>query len=502
MSSKTVASSPKPSPPPAKPKTSSTSTASSGSRASSSSSSANSSSSSNSSSSLSGSLAPNSNANSTRDSLLKATVEGSPSAEGQKLAQSLENAFNQLPEDKIGAARQEFLDAMESTGPERVERLQAMMSKFEERMDDRGEARMVAGQDPDAVDQDIERSVTDTYKNLAKMAGTPDGQGQLFDQKTRQFLAENFMFHAADPTTMDQGQNSSCWLESGTIVGMINSPEDMARYTQEVALTGGFTSKNMGEGAHNAQGRRFDFNPNIFRAGWEEANWSINNAHQNGYRSPVSKIFDEGMSAMVGRATPDWGNYGGSQGSRRIMHMVTGKVVSDVNHLKGGSDIRTLLEDGAFINYQPRHMKSMHLAKQNGRWAVIQDNQWSESRDRVLGYVDNLQSFGMVAANHRTNPFTPGGNLATMGPNGPNTNLPFQNQIANNSFNNFTNPFPSSPSCSPSNVSPFLPNLAEAAVGGGGGGEGGQELSLTDILIMLLNFFAQADGMGQEQAAA
>ncbi len=408
------------------------------------------------------------------------------------MASSLQDAFDQLPEDKIGAARQEFLDAMESTGPERLERLQKMMDKFEERMDDRGEARMVAGHDPDTVDQETERSVTDTYKHLAKMAGTPDGQGQLFDQKTRQFLAENFMFHAADPTTMDQGQNSSCWLESGTIVGMINSPEHMARYTKEVALTSGFTSLNTGEGAQNAQGRRFNFNPNSFRPGWEERNWSISNAHQNGYRSPVSQIFDEGLSAMVGRGTPDWGSYGGSQGSRRIMYMATGKVVSDVNHLKGGSDIRTLLEDGAFINYQPRHMKSMHLAKQNGRWAVIQDNQWSESNDRVVGYLDNLDRWGsMVAANHRTNPFNPGGNLATMGPNGPNTQLPFQpTQLANN---NFTNPFPSSPSFSPSNFSPMMPNLSDSAVGGGEGGE----MSLTDVLILLLNLFAQIEGMGE-----
>ena len=414
--------------------------------------------------------------------MVKSSVKGSPTKEGKKLANSLKDAFGDNNQDPISSARDELLDAMQSTGPERVERLQKMMDKFEERMDDRGEARMAAGQDADKVEQEIQDAVSQTYEHLTELAGRPDQKGQIFDQKTRQFLAENFMLHAADPTTMDQGQNASCWLESGTICGMINSPEHMARYTKEVSLTGSYRSHNTGEGAHNQQGQTYRFNPNIFRPGREEANWSIANSASNGDRSPVSKVFDEGMSAMVGRRTPDWGSYGGSQGSRRIMYMVTGKVVSDSSHLKGGSQAQTLLEDGGYINYQPRHMKSVHLSKMNGQWAVIQDNQWSESRDYVAGYVNNLEQWRMSAAGHRTSPFRPGGNNQNIGPLGP---MPRTNRFPNS-------PFPHNPSNiayspTPTAFSPsFSPGPSQSfASPGGGGGGGGGGMSPMEILMLL-----------------
>jgi hypothetical protein len=349
----------------------------------------------------------------------------------------------------IEEQRQKFMEAMKDVGPERMERLQKMMDKFEERMDGRGEARMAAGLDEQQVDSEIEQDVMNTYKHMAELAG-PDQQGQVFDQNTRQFLAENFMLHAADPTTMDQGSNSSCWLQAGTIVGMINSPDAMARYTSEVARTGSFK---------DAQGQQHQFNRGIFGLGSAERNWTIANSGNGSARSPVSKMFDEGMSAMVGRRTPDWGSFHGSQGSRNIMKKVTGKTFSDSGSLKNGSVRDTLLLDGGYLNYPiSRHVTTMQLSKRDGQWYTVQDNQWGENQDYINGKVNgNLGDWNVSRMSNRFNHFNPGGNDQSLGPVGPayvrNSNT-FNNGPGPGPHRNFFNDFQSN---NPTNQSPFGP---------------------------------------------
>jgi hypothetical protein len=311
----------------------------------------------------------------------------------------------------IEQQRAQFLEAMQSVGPERLERMQKMMDKFESRMDDRGEARMAAGLDEATVDGEIEDDVKNTYKHLTELVSAPNQNGQVFDQDTRKFLAENFMLHAADPTTMDQGSNSSCWLEAGTIVGMINSPDAMARYTSEVARTSSFK---------DSDGRQHQFNQGIFGLGHEERNWSIARSGQSSARSPIGKLFDEGMSAMVGRRTPNWGSFYGSQGSREIMRKVTGKTFSDSSTLKNGSERQTLLLDGGYCNYQPSHVKTVQLSKRDDSWYIVQDNQWGESQDYIKGKVNgDLSQWNVSSMSNRFNHFNPDGPDQNLGPVGP-----------------------------------------------------------------------------------
>lgn len=333
-------------------------------------------------------------------------------AELQKQNSNPLNTTNQSQQlSPIEQQREKFLEAMQSVGPERLERMKKMMDRFESRMDDRGEALMAAGLDETKVDSQIEGNITNTYKHLASLVSAPNQNGQVFDQDTRKFLAENFMLHAADPTTMDQGSNSSCWLQAGTIVGMINSPDDMARYTAEVANSASF---------QDADGRHHRFNRGIFGLGYEERNWSIARSGRGSARSPVSKMFDEGMSAMVGRRTPNWGSFYGSQGSREIMRKVTGKTFSDSSTLKNGSVRQTLLLDGGYCNYQPRHVKTVQLSKRDNNWYVVQDNQWGESQDYIKGRVNgNLADWNVTSMSNRFNHFNPDGPDQNLGPVGP-----------------------------------------------------------------------------------
>lgn len=386
-------------------------------------------------------------------------------------------------------AHYNFRDTMEGlVGPERLQRIDRMMAQFEKRMSERAEARLIAGQDPASVYADIESEIAGTYDQMAELAGTPDGPGQLFDQQSRVALAENYLYHVADPMSMDQGQNGTCWLEAGIIAGgLVNNPQHVGRFLKEVALTSSYTSHNLGEG--DPRQHTFQFNPRIFGfSGYdEEGRWTLGNAHRNGMRSPVGLILDEGMSAMVGRGHPDAGRYGGSQGVRRIMYMVTGDVVSDINHLKGGSMEQTLLEDGAFISYQPGHMLSRHLIKDGDSWALVQDNQWGEHNDYVMQRFSNINDWSRYVDNRPHTPFNPGGTDTPIGP-GPSPG-PIRPGPG-------PGPRPWGPTPGPGpGPSPFSPGFGPFSPGGGigdiGGGGGGQldADDIHDLLMALLSLF-------------
>lgn len=323
---------------------------------------------------------------------------------------------NQTP---LAQARQKFLDSMRGRlDEERMKRVENMSREMERRMAARGYARILNGHDKTETAQMIRKQLEETYGHLDQLVNSPDQAGQYFDQNMRTQLAENFLFHAADPTNVDQGQNGTCWLESGYIAGgFVNHPESMARFLKEVSLNGSFNT---------SEGQNVRFPPHLFRFGRgdEEGQWTIGTANQNGRRSPVGLIFDEGMSYMVGRSRPDAGSYGGSQGVKRIMQLVTGDTVHDSSHLLNGSARQTLLDKGAYIVYQPGHMRTVQMridgdfdlgendiTKVGGgptQGAIIQDNQWGEYNDAIDMVVHDLEHNQIVdIRNVRSTPFSP-----------------------------------------------------------------------------------------------
>ncbi len=313
----------------------------------------------------------------------------------------------------------------------RAGRLADMMKRFEQRMQDRIEARTAGGEDLAKVSEETEKTVAACYDQLSQMCTAPSAAGEVYDQATRAKLVENFMFHAQDTTTIDQGSNGTCWIQSGHINGMINHPDAMARLLKEVSCTGSFTTLN--DGTQGGQPRQFKFSHGLLgiRRGSEEANWTIDSAYNGGRRSPVSMIFDQTLPVIGGRR--EWrsnaGNYGGSDGAKRIMYMVTGDTVSDSSHLIGGSERQTLLAKGGYITYAPGHMRTRQLMKQDGEWYVIQDDQHGEQSDHRITKIRDLKQWLQERPGRRDprNPFSPGGdNPIQPGPDGPDN--PYQPQ--------------------------------------------------------------------------
>lgn len=285
--------------------------------------------------------------------------------------------------DSVETARQGLLDTMGGqTSQERRDRFAGMMTEFERRMGDRALQRITAGHDADKVHKEIEATISGTYDQLNELVSTPQSAGEVYNQQMRTFLAENFMLHAADPTSYNQGNHGSCWMESGTIAnGWTNHADGLARFVKEVSLTGKFTSP----WANDGKGRTFSFNRGIFalRQGQEESRWSFDNAGRSSARSPIGMILDEGQSSMLGRRS----SYGGTYGeTARTQYWLTG----DTPAREGGNMRKTLLEKGAYINFWPGHMLTQQLRREGDHFIVVQDNQWGNGSDYTLGRVNDL----------------------------------------------------------------------------------------------------------------
>ncbi|MBM4437824.1 MAG: redoxin domain-containing protein, partial [Actinobacteria bacterium] len=321
--------------------------------------------------------------------------------------------------DKVRTAHGSFLETMQGRLDEtRLKRFDRMMVEFERRMGDRAYQRLLAGQDSGQVHREIESTIADTYQHLGEMVSAPDASRNVFDQKSRTFLAENFMLHAADPATYDQGGEGSCWLQAGTIAtGWINHADGLARFMKEVTLTGDYTSLNQGRG--NSSPRTYTFNRGIFALRGSTAAWTLDNALGGSARSPVGKILDEGLSAMLGRRSPYAGTYGEVA---QVMYMVTGDTPASGTN---GNQQRTLLEKGAYINYWPGHMLSQQLRREGDRWLIVQDNQWGERSDYVIARINDLRSWDARSEGRRGfEHFNPGGGGDNpLGPYLPNPNV-------------------------------------------------------------------------------
>lgn len=333
----------------------------------------------------------------------------------------------------VEEARMNLLESMEKNLDEpRLKRMEEMMKAFEERMTGRAQARKLSGvTSAEQVDDEINKSVAGTYDNLAQMVNSDD-PGTFFDKNQRAFLAENFMYHAQDPTTMDQGSaggsdwdgHGTCWIQAAHIWGLTQRTEHMADLLKQVSLTGSYTTKNSGTKGDEPKTVKYSKDYLKFPDGFQETGWSISKGTDtwdqqpglmrqcDGDRSPVGKIFDYTMPVLGGRSQSPRAMDGGTHksftttgnrwytGNAEIMQMVTGDKPCDVkmgDHGEGtlinGDMRKTLLEKGTVLNYSPGHAKSIHLKQVEGQWCLIQDNQHGENDDRIIARISNLEAW-------------------------------------------------------------------------------------------------------------
>lgn len=332
--------------------------------------------------------------------------------------------------ENVEEARENLLDELREKLPEaNFKRMQEMMQNFEKRMGDRAYLRKLAGvKGSDAIDDEVQKDVQGTYDNLRQMVAQGD-DGSFYDQKTRVKLAENFMFHAMEPSTIDQGPASNndsnghgtCWISSGQIWGMTQHPGAMADYLKQVSLKGQFTSKNSGQG--DATQKTYTFSPQLlsFNGNKQESKWTIESATQkwrdepgmriqiDGDRSPVSKIFDYTLPVLSGSRrefdvdgglfeTANLVGQGHTRGTQDILYMVTGDAPCDKGeagyspgHLLDNNFNKSMAEKGSVLNYAPGHLRSMTVRKVDDKWYLLQDDQHGELEDKVLAQITDIE---------------------------------------------------------------------------------------------------------------
>lgn len=297
----------------------------------------------------------------------------------------------------IEDARDSFNEVMESSfnNPERLARLHTLMKKFEERMSERLECRILAGDDPEKTGEEIEKKIASTYANLTEMVSmeaTGDSAFQSADMRAT--LAEHFIFHAHDTTKMNQGSNGTCWIHAGHILAMANHPDHMARFVKEITLKGEFTTLNNGESDSTPKTVKFSKGLFNYRQRDEEAQWSVDSPYQNGRRGPIALIFDQALPILTGRTWgSNAGNYGGRHGVRKSIYMVTGDAMPDRSNLYQNSERLTFLKYGGMIRYAPGHMATRQLIKRDGDWYVLRDDQHGPHGDRIEYKVSDLKNW-------------------------------------------------------------------------------------------------------------
>lgn len=304
-------------------------------------------------------------------------------------------------DDELQDARAELLTLMaKHLSNEHLVRFERNMYGFESRMADLAYAKTVSGVAKETAHTHARKTVLGTYKELYLLVAEPektDKNETFFKQTMRATLAETFMFHAADPSTCNQGNNLTCWIQAGHIAGgMVSRANHMARLVKEVALTGQYTT--LSSGLYGEPRKVVTFSKGLFNGLTKgpEANWNMDLARQSGNaRSPVGFLFDQTLPVIGGRGEGDvsYGYYWGSNGSRNIMYMVTGTIVDDENNFADGSYKYSLLRNGGYVTYAPNHMRSRQIYRDGEQWIVIQDDQNGDERDYIIERINDLRTW-------------------------------------------------------------------------------------------------------------
>ncbi|MCC7530501.1 MAG: hypothetical protein IT342_18395 [Candidatus Melainabacteria bacterium] len=296
----------------------------------------------------------------------------------------------------VEASREKLHETLEGNfSGDRLQRIDKMMTEFEQRGKERVEARVLAGHDRATEEKEWNEKIKKTYDHLSDMVNS-DSPNAPYDKATRANMAENALYLVMDPSKSNQGQHGTCWIESEiNLLGLTNHPDDMARLLKEVTTTGSYTDRD---------GKKYTVPSQLLQFPGEEKSWTISNA-DNGLRSPVGAIFDRTISYMGGRT--DGGTNGGTpQEAAYLMKKVTGDTVqqivqirdnnlsqSDIDRITSAQYRQAMLEQGGVINLGPGHMFVSRLVKNNGEWDIVGDNQWGAGNDQLIGRVTDLNSW-------------------------------------------------------------------------------------------------------------
>ena len=295
-----------------------------------------------------------------------------------------------------------------------LQRMEGMMNQFEKRQQLLADFQVVNGAgDRTTIEDKHSAVVSKTYDQLAELVSSPTG---FYDAATRTKLAEDFMFHAADPTTMNQGGTTgTCWIEAGHIAGgMVSHTDELARLIKEVSLTQSYHTTNPSL-YPNYTKRDFHFSDRLLTMGQGDrgGSWTIDSSNQN-VRSPIGFILDQTLPVIGGRPEghSNAGYWGGQDGAHNIMWMVAGADLQAGADGVGKREMQYLIKEGAFTTSGSGHMWGYQLAVVGDKLAVVRDDQYPGKDSIAMNVPDKTpvtinREYSQLANYIRKIPFQP-----------------------------------------------------------------------------------------------
>jgi len=175
---------------------------------------------------------------------------------------------------KVKAERDALEKDIKNLPPEQQERMRQNMEKFEKR---------AALQDPPMKPEEVAK----TLREIKLLAETPDRPDQPLNKAERINIADQVLKHAADPTSIDQGNNNTCNVTTVEARMFTKEPSKAAEMIRELSINGSYVS-------HGKPEVTVELDRNKLKAGAEESN----NPPKDGDRSHASKVFQEGAIAL------------------------------------------------------------------------------------------------------------------------------------------------------------------------------------------------------------
>lgn len=278
------------------------------------------------------------------------------------------------------------------------ERFKIILDRYEKRGENRVEAQIAAGQDPEKCRLEWEEKIAKSYDNLSSMLD-PNLPNATYDLRVRAKLVESMAFSMACPVKAnDQGNWGCCWMISGVFAGIIQHPDKMTDMLAQLSNTGQYT---------DLEGQTWTPPKGLLSITSQGGRWTIENCG-GGHRSPTSEILTSVAAYLSedGRRT-DRGSRGGTgRACNHAMKKITGDTwsVTSERDMVTPKKRQELLEKGAYICIYPGHMYLGALEKHGDEWVVCASLQHGDHKRRINGTVSDLQSWTITGGRRRYNP--------------------------------------------------------------------------------------------------
>ncbi len=182
---------------------------------------------------------------------------------GHEKRDSVNESGGGKSEDQIVETQKNLSDSIGKISPQAASLFDKLSKVFEDRANAQG----------------IEPAeLLKTLKSLQEMVQAPDDSGAKMSQLNRAMVALDFMYHAADPSTIDQGMRDTCSASTIEEHMFVKQPSKVAELVAEVALTGKWKA---------GDGKTIEIDDASLLPGSEESS----HPPSDGQRSLVSQIF-------------------------------------------------------------------------------------------------------------------------------------------------------------------------------------------------------------------